>query len=73
MSFLGHYLGRTCPWKDCRPGVCFPATPCIAAVSRAYLNDDPATLHLSDEMVTSAAVQLWPVVERRHPLPADVR
>ena len=39
---------------------------------RAYLNDDPATLHLSDEMVTSAAVQLWPVVERRHPLPADV-
>ena len=64
----GHYLGRTCPWKDCRPGV-RSSCDALHCGRRPYLHDDLATLRLSDEVVASAAAQLWPVVERRHQLP----
>ena len=39
---------------------------------RRYLHDDLAIVNLSDDVVASAPAQLWPIVERRRPLPADV-
>jgi hypothetical protein len=69
VDVLGHYLGRTCPWKDCRPGV---RSSCDALYCgrRAYLQDDLATLRLSDEVVASAAAQVWLRVNRVFTEPA---
>lgn len=66
----GHYIGRTCHWKDCRPGI---RTSCDAlnCGKRHYLHDDLATVTLSDETVQSA-LELWPTLERRSGLPDDL-
>lgn len=67
----GRYLGRTCSWRECRPGI---RASCHAdnCGRRPYLNDDLSSLRLSAETVAKPAARLWPQVERRCPLPADV-
>lgn len=67
----GTYLGRTCSWRECRPGI---RISCRAdhCGRRPYLSDDLSRLRLSAETVANPAAQLWPRVVRRCPLPADV-
>lgn len=67
----GNYIGRTCRWKDCRPGI---RQSCDArhCGRRAHLHDDLDALTLSTSVVASPPVTLWPVVEHRGQLPPDL-
>ncbi len=68
----GTYLGRTCHWKDCRPGV-RASCDALHCGRRPYLHDDLKTVELSQETILARPVTLWPRLERRRPLPADVQ
>lgn len=66
----GHYIGRTCHWKECRPGI-RRSCDALNCGKRSFLHDDLATVTLSDETVQSA-LELWPTLERRSGLPDDL-
>jgi uncharacterized protein DUF6932 len=67
----GDYIGRTCRWKDCRPGI---RQSCDArhCGRRPHLHDDLDALTLSKNVIAAPPVTLWPVVERRGHLPRDL-
>jgi predicted nucleotidyltransferase len=67
----GTYIGRTCRWKDCRPGV-RQACDALHCGRRPYLHDDLEAIRLNSSFVLSPPVTLWPSVERRGRLPPDV-
>lgn len=67
----GTYIGRTCHWRDCRPGVRL-ACDALHCGRRPYLHDDLDAITLNSRLVLSPPVTLWPCVERRGELPADV-
>ena len=67
----GAYIGRTCRWRDCRPGV-RQACDALHCGRRPYLHDDLDAIRLNSAVVLSPPVTLWPSVERRGQLPADV-
>ncbi len=62
----GDYLGRTCPWKRCGPGIR------ASCGRRLYLHDDLATIRLSGDLIAAPPVELWPEVIARKPVPEDV-
>lgn len=64
------YLGRTCSWKECRPGV----RRCDArhCGRRPFLHDDLDDVQLRPELIAAPPVTLWPEIIRRCPLPPDV-
>jgi predicted nucleotidyltransferase len=65
------YIGRTCRWKDCRPGI---RQSCDArhCGRRPYLHDDLDVVTLSKAVIAAPAVTFWPVVTRCGQLPPDV-
>ena len=67
----GHYLGRTCPWKQCGPGI---RVSCDALHCgwRLYLHDDLDTVCLDESLVAAPPIDLWPEVIARVPVPEDV-
>jgi predicted nucleotidyltransferase len=67
----GKYLGRTCPWKDCGPGlrVACDAQHCGR---RPHLHDDLRAIYLAPEMISAPPLELWPQIARRCQLPVDV-
>lgn len=67
----GEYIGRTCRWKDCRPGV---RQSCDArhCGRRPHLHDDLDVLMLNRDVIAAPPLTLWPAVERRCRLPPDV-
>ena len=65
------YLGRTCPWKVCRFGVRLRCDA-VHCGARPHLHDDLRTIKLPATLVASPPLDLWPVVEPRCELPADV-
>lgn len=65
------YLGRTCPWKDCRPGIRV-ACDALSCGEREYLHDDLGVIKLSDELVATPPIELWPQVVVRTSPPRDV-
>ncbi len=67
----GRYLGRTCSWKVCRPGV-RASCDALHCGRRPYLHDDLATVRLADSLIAAPPLELWPVVVRRCAVPADV-
>jgi len=67
----GQYLGRTCHWKDCRPGVRL-ACDARHCGHRPHLHDDLDDVVLSATVVAEPPVTLWPKLIRRVALPADV-
>lgn len=67
----GTYIGRTCRWRDCRPGV-RRACDALHCGQRPCLHDDLDAITLNSTVVLSPPVTLWPTVERRSKLPADV-
>ena len=65
----GRYLGRICHYRECHPrGLCH-AQHCG---QRDHLNDDLHIVTLSQELIASPPVELWPKVIRRLSVPADV-
>jgi predicted nucleotidyltransferase len=67
----GTYIGRTCHWKECRPGV-RGSCDALHCGRRPYLHDDLDAITLNSTLVVSPPVTLWPFVERRGQLPPDV-
>jgi hypothetical protein len=66
----GHYIGRTCHWSSCGPGI-RRSCDALHCGRRHYLHDDFSTVKLSEETMRNA-MQLWPVVEGRERLPVDL-
>lgn len=67
----GSYIGRTCHWSRCRPGVCASCDAMHCGL-RAYLHDDLGAVTLTAKLVKEPPVDLWPQVVRRAKLPEDV-
>jgi predicted nucleotidyltransferase len=67
----GRYLGRTCAWRECRPGI-RASCDALHCGRRPHLHDDLGDVRLSPEVIAAPPVQLWPQVVRRCPLPRDV-
>jgi hypothetical protein len=67
----GTYIGRTCHWRDCRPGV-RRSCDTLHCGRRPYLHDDLEAIRLNSSVVLAPPVTLWPVVTRRGQLPPDV-
>jgi predicted nucleotidyltransferase len=67
----GNYLGRTCHWKDCRPGVRV-ACDALHCGRRPHLHDDLDDVRLAERTIDAPPVTVWPRIVRRCALPADV-
>ena len=67
----GAYLGRTCPWRTCRPGV---RAGCDAhhCGRRPFLHDDLSTVALPRALAHEPPVEIAPRVVVRAEVPADV-
>jgi hypothetical protein len=67
----GSYLGRICPWKDCRPGI---RVRCDAlhCGARPFLHDDLRAVRLPITLIAQPPLELWPQVVMRVLAPADV-
>jgi hypothetical protein len=66
----GAYIGRTCSWKRCGPGI-RRSCDALNCGKRHYLHDDLEAVTLSQETVRTA-LELWPSLERRVGLPDDL-
>jgi hypothetical protein len=67
----GNYLGRTCPWKQCGPGIRM-SCDALHCGWRPYLHDDLETVRLATELILAPPLELWPQVAVRVPVPADI-
>ena len=67
----GNYLGRTCPWKECRPGI-RQSCDALHCGLRHYLHDDLRAITLKADLVQSPPLELWPAIVARIEIPADV-
>lgn len=65
----GRYLGRICHYRECHPRVLCQAQHCGR---RDHLNDDLQIVTLSQALITSPPIDLWPKVVRRVTVPPDV-
>lgn len=67
----GAYLGRTCPWRECRPGIraACDADHCGA---RPFLHNDRRTITLPGSVIASPPLELYPTVVARVGIPPDV-
>ena len=67
----GKYLGRTCAWKECRPGI-RQSCDALHCGRRAFLHDDLRSIKLEKALVSCPPVELWPQVITRITVPQDV-
>jgi hypothetical protein len=65
----GRYLGRICHYRECHPRVLCHAQHCGR---QNHLNDDLHIVTLSQELIASPPVEVWPNVIRRLSVPPDV-
>jgi hypothetical protein len=72
MNAQGTYLGRTCPWKECAPGI-RQSCNALHCGLRHYLHDDLQTLTLPQAVISEPALELWPQMTARAPVPEDVK
>ena len=67
----GSYLGRICPWRECRPGLRLRCDA-LHCGRRPYLHDDLGAIRLPAALLAAPPIELWPRVAARVPVPADV-
>ena len=65
----GAYIGRICPYRECRPRMKCGAEHCGW---NPHLNDDLQVVTLSPGLIATPPVALWPRVVRNRHVPADV-
>jgi hypothetical protein len=63
------YLGRICHYRECHPRALCRAEHCG---QWDHVNDDLHIVTLSQELISSPPVDLWPKVVRRVTVPPDV-
>lgn len=68
----GWYLGRTCPWRRCGPGI-RAGCDALSCGRRPYLHDDLRTVQLPPSLVAGPPLDLWPEVRLRTSVPEDLR
>ncbi len=68
----GNCLGRTCPWRECGPGI---RVRCAAlhCGARHYLHDDLDAIQLKKSVIARPPAVLWPEPIANEDVPADVR
>ena len=66
----GRYLGRTCPWRECVPGL---RRACEAQHCGSYVYDDFHRPQLPDELIASPPLELLPALVSRGDVADDVR
>ena len=66
----GTYIGRTCHWRDCGPGIRV-SCDALNCGQRHYLHDDLKAVTLTAETVRNA-MELWPHLESCSGLPSDL-
>ena len=67
----GNYLGRTCSWKRCGPGIRI-SCDALNCGWRSYLHDDLETICLDRSLVLAPPIELWPQIVTRVPVSQDV-
>jgi hypothetical protein len=67
----GGYLGRTCPWKLCAPGVRM-SCDALHCGWRPFLHDDLGAIKLRRTLIAEPPIELWPQVVARVTPPPDV-
>ena len=67
----GHYLGRTCPWKRCGPGIRLRCDA-LHCGRRPFLHDDFEAVTLDESLIAKPPIELWPQVLTRVAVPEDV-
>jgi hypothetical protein len=67
----GNYLGRTCPWKRCGPGI-RASCDALHCGQRHYLHDDLEAICLAKDLIAAPPLELWPEIATRVPIPGDV-
>ena len=67
----GRYLGRTCTWRECRPGI-RASCDALHCGLRPHLHDDLGDVRLSRALIANPPVEIWPAVVRRGTVPGDV-
>lgn len=72
LNSQGEYIGRTCQWRECAPGV---RIACRAdhCGRLPYLYDDLRIVKLRPELVSIPSLELWPGVVAHGALPGDVK
>jgi hypothetical protein len=68
----GNYLGRTCHWKECAPGIRM-SCDALHCGRRHYLHDDWRSVRLTKEIIAAPPLELWPRQVARVVVPEDVR
>ena len=68
----GRYIGRVCGYRECHHRMACIALSCGRAGQRNHLNDDLQDVTLPQALIKDPPLVLWPVVERRRAIPADV-
>jgi hypothetical protein len=70
LDLSGRYIGRTCHWRECRPGI---RISCDAqhCGRRPFLHDDLDAVNLDPALIKSPPIDLWPTVARRIQVPSD--
>ncbi len=67
----GDYLGRTCPWRSCGPGI-RQRCDAMHCGQRHYLHDDLGMIKLAKSLIEAPPIELWPQIVVRVPVPQDV-
>jgi hypothetical protein len=67
----GEYLGRTCPWKKCGPGI-RQSCDALSCGARKYLHDDLEAIRLNKKLIQHPPALLWPEVSATPDCPADL-
>jgi hypothetical protein len=67
----GNYFSRTCPWKECGPGIRM-SRDALHCGRRHYLHDDLRAIKLQPALIQAPPIELWPAVVARVDVPADV-
>jgi hypothetical protein len=67
----GNYLGRACPWKECRPGIRM-SCDALHCGRRPFLHDDLKAVTLPKSLIKAPPIELWPQVVARVAVPADI-
>jgi predicted nucleotidyltransferase len=68
----GNYLGRTCHWKNCGPGIRL-SCDALHCGQRHYLHDDWRSIRLPKNLIVAPPLELWPRQVVRVLLPEDLK
>ncbi|MCP4404702.1 MAG: hypothetical protein GY801_46295 [bacterium] len=67
----GQHIGRICPWKVCKPGVRLRCDA-LHCGRRPYLHDDLKSIRLSEELIATPPIELWPRIVHKISVPSDI-